>query len=153
MSRSELPTNGLLYRRVPPIFVACAAGVHCVLSHEVLSLSLPGMRAMAFGKTGLSWHGSSCLVLSDDGFAMVHLLEKESLETGSGLPEEQRSYQLVCKALGSLPFSCTGAELQQLRPSASSGLNWLLCASTWEGLTTAWSCAAGSFALPSRSCR
>ncbi|CAJ1400965.1 unnamed protein product [Effrenium voratum] len=122
--------------RVPPIFVACAAGVHCVLSHEVLSLSLPGMRAMAFGKTGLSWHGSSCLVLSDDGFAMVHLLEKESLETGSGLPEEQRSYQLVCKALGSLPFSCTGAELQQLRPSASSGLNWLLCASTWEGLTT-----------------
>eukprot|EP00434_Breviolum_minutum_P031707 symbB.v1.2.028040.t1/scaffold2921.1/size67189/1 len=83
--------------RVPPIFVASAGGLHCVLSHQVLSLPLPGLCAIAQGPGKTSWHGVSCLVVAN-GFYVVHLLQKAELSDDS-LPEEQMSYQLVSTSI------------------------------------------------------
>ncbi|CAE8639733.1 unnamed protein product [Polarella glacialis] len=72
---------------VPPIFVGSVGGVHGVLSHEVLSLPLPGIVAIAPlsasnipGRAGQSpWHGLRCLVMTGTAYlTIVSLLENNS---------------------------------------------------------------------------
>lgn len=91
MPRSPSPMRA----RIPPIFVASAGGIHCVLAHQVLSLALPGLSAIAPGPGKTCWHGLSCLAIAASGIHSVHLLQKDELVESKDAPEEQLNYQLV----------------------------------------------------------
>eukprot|EP00435_Cladocopium_sp_Y103_P015633 s906_g3.t2 len=122
MPRSPSPMRA----RVPPIFVASAGGIHCVLTHQVLSLALPGLSAMAPGPGKTCWHGLSCLAIAATGIHSVHLLQKDELvESKDALPEEQLNYQLVSTPiqLDASPF----AELRCRRLLAAGTDKYLGC--------------------------
>ncbi|CAE7390987.1 unnamed protein product [Symbiodinium natans] len=135
--------------RVPPLFVASVGGVHCVLSHEVLALPLPNIRAVAAaprrsgsGSRG-PWNGLACLVLQGDGsLRMINLWEKDEAERDSLLPEEQRSYRLVASQVEvPVPLPRTPMLLHLLKPdprmSGTSHASLLYAGQTGEKLDVA----------------
>lgn len=133
---------------VPPVFVGAVGGVHCVLSHEVLTVQLPGLSALAAVPQNVQrggermWHGVACIALLRAGDLFRLVLEGvDSLGSiGEALPPEERTvYRLSAVRIGSDPalMNISALSLRMHAPPALMPLTtgrvdgaaeeWLLC--------------------------